>query len=200
MSSDCTATVRRRAVPTAEVIDSVLADHDDVRRALDDAWQAAWDRVDPVLLELCRLRIAMLLGCEAEREARTPAAVDAGLDEETVALLARWPTSERFDAAAAGLPRLRRAVRDRRRGARRVDGRRRPRHLGDDGLADFVSALLVVEQRQRLRLTWDASAGVTGGLSASGGSRAGVRAAPRARTGARRVRRPPSCGWTASIR
>jgi len=155
MSSDCTATVPDVPVPTAEVIDTVLADHDDVRRALDDAWQAAWDRVDPVLLELCRLRIAMLLGCEAERDARTPAAVDAGLAEETVAVLARWPTSERFGPAAraclafteqfvidvAGLDEsTAAAVRE---------------HLGDEGLADFVSALLVVEQRQRLRLTWD---------------------------------------------
>jgi hypothetical protein len=26
--------------------------------------------------------------------------------------------------------------------------------LGEQGLVDFVSALLVIEQRQRLRLTW----------------------------------------------
>ena len=28
-------------------------------------------------------------------------------------------------------------------------------HLGDEGLSNFVSALLVVEQRIRLRLAWD---------------------------------------------
>lgn len=28
-------------------------------------------------------------------------------------------------------------------------------HLGEQGLVDFVSAVLVVEQRQRLRLTWE---------------------------------------------
>ena len=28
-------------------------------------------------------------------------------------------------------------------------------HLGDEGLANFVNALLVVEQRIRLRLVWD---------------------------------------------
>lgn len=28
-------------------------------------------------------------------------------------------------------------------------------HLGDDGTQTFVSALLVVEQRIRLRLAWD---------------------------------------------
>jgi hypothetical protein len=27
-------------------------------------------------------------------------------------------------------------------------------HLGDQGLADFVSALLVVEQRERIALAW----------------------------------------------
>ena len=57
---------------------------------------AAWDAVDPVLLELCRLRVAMLLGCEAELQVRTPAAAAAGLDEATIAELSRWPTSDRF--------------------------------------------------------------------------------------------------------
>jgi len=136
------------------VFDTVLADHPDVRGALDEAWAAAWASVDPVLLELCRLRIATLLGCEDGLATRTPAAVEAGLDEAMVAALAGWPRDERFGAReraclafteqfvidVAGLDdATAAAVRD---------------ELGDDGLADFVNALLVVEQRQRLRLTW----------------------------------------------
>jgi alkylhydroperoxidase family enzyme len=141
--------------PTDDVVASVLADHPDVRTSLEVAWRAAWEVVDPVLLELCRLRIAILLDCPVEWAARTPAAVAAGLDENSVGELARWPTSPRFgrreraclafteqfvidvaslDDASAG------AVRD---------------ELGEEGLVDFVNALLVVEQRQRLRLIWE---------------------------------------------
>jgi alkylhydroperoxidase family enzyme len=139
---------------TTDVFDTVLARHPDVRDALDEAWAAAWQSVDPVVLELCRLRIAMLLGCADELAARTPAAVAAGLDESTVAVLARWPYDDRFGPReraclafteqfvidVAGLDDATAlAVRE---------------ELGEDGLADFVRALLVVEQRQRLRLTW----------------------------------------------
>jgi alkylhydroperoxidase family enzyme len=139
---------------TADVLDTMLARHPDVHDALADAWDAAWTSVDPVLLELCRLRIAMLLDCPAELAARTPAAVTAGLDEAMVAALSGWPYDERFGPReraclafaeqfvidVAGLDDATAfAVRD---------------ALGEDGLADFVNALLVVEQRQRLLLTW----------------------------------------------
>jgi alkylhydroperoxidase family enzyme len=140
---------------TAAVLDAVLAGVPDVARYLHEADTAAWDAVDPVLLELCRLRVAMLLGCQAELAARTPAAVDAGLDEATVAELSHWPTSPRFGAReraclafteqfvidVANLSDdLADAVRD---------------QLGPTGLMDFTNALLVVEQRQRLRLAWE---------------------------------------------
>ncbi len=141
--------------PTDEVLDAVLADHADVRQHLDEAWEAAWATVDPRLLELCRLRVAMLLGCGPELQARTAAASDT-VSDELVEHLGDWPRSPRFgpsdraclafteqwvidvagmdDATVA-------AVRD---------------ELGDQGLADFTSALLVIEQRQRLRQTWHA--------------------------------------------
>jgi alkylhydroperoxidase family enzyme len=57
-----------------------------------------WARggVNPVVLELCRLRIAGILGCESELRRRTPAAQAAGLTEATIAELDDWRTSERF--------------------------------------------------------------------------------------------------------
>jgi alkylhydroperoxidase family enzyme len=55
--------------------------------------------VDPVVLELCRLRVAQLLGDEPELRRRTPEAVAAGLDEAAVAELSSWPTSPRFAPA-----------------------------------------------------------------------------------------------------
>ena len=68
----------------------------------------------------------------------------------------RWRTGRRRSdwAAGAGVPRVRRAVRHRRRRARRCRSGAVVEHLGEQGLADFAAALLVVEQRLRLRLTW----------------------------------------------
>lgn len=56
-------------------------------------------RVDPVLLELCRLRIASLLGCASELRVRYEPARRAGLGEEKIAALPRWPSAPEFSAA-----------------------------------------------------------------------------------------------------
>jgi alkylhydroperoxidase family enzyme len=65
--------------------------------AMRDVEAALWgqDVLDPTILELCRLRIAQLLGADEEAEVRTPAA--AGLDEALVDALAQWPTAPAFD-------------------------------------------------------------------------------------------------------
>ena len=66
-----------------------------------DMERAVWDPppVDPMLLELARLRIAQLLRASGDQRLRTTAAVDAGLDEEKVAALRNWPTSPLFSEA-----------------------------------------------------------------------------------------------------
>ena len=64
-----------------------------------------WDGgVDPVTLELCRLRMATLIGSTADMATREPRAAAAGLTEEQVEDLPAWPTSNRFtDAQRAAL-------------------------------------------------------------------------------------------------
>ncbi|MEO5841019.1 MAG: carboxymuconolactone decarboxylase family protein [Acidimicrobiales bacterium] len=57
------------------------------------------DSVDPVIVELCRLRIAGLTGARAHASLRRPRATDAGLTEAKIAELARWPESPLFSAA-----------------------------------------------------------------------------------------------------
>jgi alkylhydroperoxidase family enzyme len=138
---------------TGAVLAAVLERHgrDDVAAALAEAHRAAWAAVDPRLLELCRLRVAQLLGCAEEAQVRTPG---TGVDPAVLDAVVSWPTSpllddrdravlawcEQFvidvasmdDATVA-------AVRD---------------HLGDAALVDLTSALLVIEQRQRLRTGW----------------------------------------------
>ncbi len=60
-----------------------------------------WRRrtIDPVVLELCRLRVAQLLRCESELRLRYEPASAAGLDEVKIAALERWPTDPAFTAA-----------------------------------------------------------------------------------------------------
>jgi alkylhydroperoxidase family enzyme len=55
--------------------------------------------VDPVVLELCRLRIAMLLDDEGALAARTSHAVAAGLAEQQIESLSKWPTDAQFTPA-----------------------------------------------------------------------------------------------------
>lgn len=75
-------------------------------------WQAFNDLfwterlVEPTLLELCRIRVAQILGCAAEERRRTPQAVAAGFDEALVAELADWPRSQRFSAVQRACLRL----------------------------------------------------------------------------------------------
>lgn len=120
-------------------------------RAYEDAvWRDAAQ--DPALLELCRLRLAQLLGLDPARRALHPAATAAGLGAADVAELARWPTSGRFD--------------DRRRAALAFaeqwfldpagmtddDCARLRAALGDAGCAAFTMGLALAEALLRAEL------------------------------------------------
>jgi alkylhydroperoxidase family enzyme len=143
------------ATTTDEVIEVTLAEHPLVAASLAAAHVAAWEVVDPVLLELCRLRLAQLFGDTAELVVRTPAAVAAGLDESTILELRGWPRSPRFGprerACLAFCEQFFIDVAN----VTTADTEAISAELGVQGLADFVSALLVIEQRLRLRLAWD---------------------------------------------
>lgn len=137
--------------PTADALVAVLAGHRDVAARLDAVHAAAWAAGAPGVLELCRLRIAQLLGNEAELRERTEG---VQLSEEVVAALRTWPTSPRFGPRErACLAFCEQSLIDVANGtadetAAVADV------LGVQGRADVVSALLVVEQRQRLCLSW----------------------------------------------
>jgi hypothetical protein len=138
--------------PADAVIARVLASQPDVAADLAAAHAAVWATVDPILAELTRLRIAMMLGNAAELAVRTP---DSGVDEATVAELSLWPTSPRFGARErACLTYLEQHLID---VANVCDDQTADvaAHLGDQGLVDYANAVLVLEQRQRLRLAWD---------------------------------------------
>jgi alkylhydroperoxidase family enzyme len=68
----------------------------DAFAARDKLEAAAWASVDPVELELCRLRISAILGDAIGVARRTPAAIEAGLTEDRIALLDSWWASDAF--------------------------------------------------------------------------------------------------------
>ena len=139
---------------TDDVIAVTLAEHPRVAASLAAAHVAAWAVVDPVVLELCRLRLAQLFGDTAESARRTPAALAAGLDESMVRELPAWPGSPRFGprerACLAFCEQFFVDVAN----VTTNETEAISAELGVQGLADFVSALLVIEQRLRLRLAW----------------------------------------------
>ena len=143
------------ATSTDLVIAVTLEAHPAVAASLADAHLAAWTVVDPVLLELCRLRLAQLFGDTAEFAVRTPAAVAAGLDESMVLELSRWPRSPHFGtrerACLAFCEQFFVDVAN----VTTAETEAISAELGVQGLVDFVSALLVIEQRLRLRLAWE---------------------------------------------
>jgi alkylhydroperoxidase family enzyme len=113
---------------------------------------AVWGDVaaDPLLLELCRLRMAQLLGREPHDLARHAEAVTAGLTDAHVDALSRWPEagvfSERQRAALAFAEQWLldpHAVSD-------DDCARVRDHLTDAECAAFTMGLAVVEAVLRL--------------------------------------------------
>jgi alkylhydroperoxidase family enzyme len=64
-----------------------------------DFYARLWDPavMDPVVLELCRLRVAQLVGDDSQLAVRSRPAVDGGLTEEAVAALRSWPTARVYD-------------------------------------------------------------------------------------------------------
>src|SRR4051794_38458189 len=67
--------------------------------ALVDVHKVVRTRGDPIVLELCRLRIAMLKRSPADLQLRSEEAARAGLDEAKIAALRDWPQSPLFSAA-----------------------------------------------------------------------------------------------------
>lgn len=113
-------------------------------------WQ---DRmVDPVLLELVRLRICQLLGDEVGAAERTPEAVAAGCTPERVAALASWPT----DPACSPAERAALAVAEQfvidAHGVTDDQMAQLERELGSAGVVALCGALAIFDGFTKLRI------------------------------------------------
>jgi AhpD family alkylhydroperoxidase len=87
--------VEADGVTTLDRVFGLVPEAYDAYRRLDGAlWDP--DLVDPALLELCRLRIAQLVGCDAELVVRHDEARAAGITEAKIGELRQWPTSSHY--------------------------------------------------------------------------------------------------------
>ena len=87
-------------VPGPTPLDRTFGLRPDAYDRFRELYGGLWDPsvIDPRILELCRLRIATILGSDAERSIRFGDGADAGVTELDVAELPRWPSSESFSA------------------------------------------------------------------------------------------------------
>jgi len=76
--------------------DEVIGLWPDLSSAYADAMGTCWAIVDPVALELCRLRVATLQRCSSELAVRYEEAVVAGLTEAKIDRLGQWPSDDVF--------------------------------------------------------------------------------------------------------
>lgn len=144
------------AATLEELVDvrpGLLRDFDHIRALL---WSS--DTVPVVTLELARLRVAMLLRCDAELVRRTPEAIAAGLDEQRVAALPRWPTDAAFSTGErACLAFAEQFVIDA-KGVTDADVDALREALGDAGAVAFAVAMALFEGQTRAVLALGAVA------------------------------------------
>jgi alkylhydroperoxidase family enzyme len=103
-----------------------------------------WKRrlVDPVLLELCRLRIAGMLGAAQPLAIRMP---EARLDEARIAALDSWWTSDAFDETERACLRFAEQFALDPKEISDADAAAVVAALGDAGMVAFVEALAIFD-------------------------------------------------------
>jgi alkylhydroperoxidase family enzyme len=146
---------------TSETLSGALAPGGVMARDFNAVWGQLWrqDHVPPRLLELCRLRLAQLLGASAELDA--PRGIER--DPERIAALrsGSYHRSARFDAAEQAVLEFAEiyaqdpgALTD-----ELADGVKR--HFGEAGLVCLIEALGFIEGRIRLALMFTALGAAT---------------------------------------
>ena len=142
---------------TSQFFNEVLGERAGVKKELANIHDLAWDVVGKELLSLCKLRVAMILGCDEE-----VASAKQYLDPSKADAITQWSSSKIFTDVEKSCLRFSEefiidvsSIPD--ESANAVS-----EHLGEEGFVTFVNALLVVEQRIRLLLVWRKLIGSTG--------------------------------------
>lgn len=116
------------------------------------------DLVDPALLELCRLLIALTLGCAPELQIRYQSAIDKGLSEEKIAALSSWSSSSLFDERERACLKLAEQYTIDAHGITDADFEAVTDHLTSQETVAFVYSLATFDGMARLRRMLDIEA------------------------------------------
>lgn len=112
--------------------------------------------IDPVVLELVRLRIATLLGNDSGLAVGTPESLVGGLVDAKIAALSQWPTSPLFSATDRACLALAEQFVIDVSGVTDQDVSAVLEALGPAGLYGFVQALYIFDMTQRLEMSLEA--------------------------------------------
>jgi alkylhydroperoxidase family enzyme len=133
----------------------VMALRPDLAELLEHYSSEAWAGNDPVVLELCRLRIAMLHRDPDQQRVRHRPALEAGLTEEKIAAIPHYPSSALFsEHERACLAYAEQFVIDV-HGITDADAERVKRTMTDAEFVSFTVALGLLDGIGRMRLILD---------------------------------------------
>ncbi|MEP7348618.1 MAG: hypothetical protein ABI668_01550 [Sphingorhabdus sp.] len=127
-----------------------IADHD-----------ASLARVDPLLIELCRLRMAQILGCDFAFSCRYAPAVAAGLDEAKIANISSYPNSPLFTPRERACIEFAEQFSMQSSSISDSDVERLLEHIDPETLIYFVKALSVTDQLLRGTVAFGITPGTT---------------------------------------
>jgi alkylhydroperoxidase family enzyme len=151
----------RNLAPGATELDQVWGTRPGFYAVFMDDYQRSVARVDPSLIELCRLRMATILGSAFDLGLRYQPAAEAGLSEARIAALAEYAASPLFterERLCIGFAELfviqSSSIGD-------ADVAQVQAALGAEQFIYFVKALSVIDQLQRSCVAFDVQPGAS---------------------------------------
>ncbi len=105
--------------------------------------------VEPALLELCRVRVALVLGCAGECERRT---ADVALDDGKLAALEAWESSDVFNSLQRAALRLTDGFVLKPHGVTDADAAALAAHLTPPQMIALIEALALFDGFTRFRM------------------------------------------------
>lgn len=143
------------AVPDApSPFESVLGHRPELLALYKEFYGRLWDEalLPAALLELCRLRIAALHGCEAERAVRH---AQADLSAARLAALDEWTEADLFTPAERAALTIAEKLVWAHHDITDADVAEAKRHLGPAGVVALLTAVSLFDATCRLRLAFD---------------------------------------------
>jgi alkylhydroperoxidase family enzyme len=154
VSSATTSWLPARAARASTPLDAIFGLRPNLYAAFRDMSAVFWEQrlVDPVILELCRLRVAALHGCRSELRLRYAPARDVGLAEDKIQALEHYESDPRFSPAERACLRLAERFTLDANDVRDEDAAAVVAALGEQGAVGLLLALALFDGFSRFRV------------------------------------------------